>query len=263
MYITTFLRLYLLYILFNTAGWIYFGYFMYYTTNLTTKTCNSYTKELSDAIKIFVGISMSITTLNIFVAAGNILYRIQEIVVDNLVCLLSTSAILLSIAGINSLVIFCITSGMTELKCSENDTEFGIKIGVYGVIWIAFIEMFLIFFAIMRFLYTIILDAKLHELCDPCFDILKKYRERRIGIEPSIPKYNKNEVSIPIGAFKEEKQPKMMCSICYDSEITLLLEPCNHICICDLCYNSLITKECPICKSHISATKKVFFVSPN
>ena len=261
MYITTFLRFYLLYILFNTAGWVYFGYFMYYTTNLTTQTCNSYTKELSDSIKIFVGLSMSIMTLNIFVAAGNILYRNQEIVIDNLVCMFFTSSILLSIAAINSLVIFCITSGMNELQCFDNDSKFGIKIGVYGVIWIAFIEMFFIFIAIMHFLYAIIIDAKLHELCEPCFDIWKKYRERRI--QPSIPKYNTNEVSIPISAFKEEKQPKMSCSICYDSEITLLLEPCNHICICELCYNSLIKKECPICKSRILTTKKVFFVSPN
>ena len=261
MYLTTFLRIYLLYILFNTAGWVYFGYMMYYTTNLTTKTCNSYTKELSDSIKIFVGLSMGITTLNIFVATGNILYRIQEIVIDNLVCMFFFSSILLSIAGINSLIIFCITSGMTELQCSNNEVEFGIKLAVYGVIWIAFIEMFLIFILIMRFLYAIIIDAKLHELCEPCFDIWKKYRERRI--QPSIPKYNTNDVSIPISALKEEKQPKMMCSICYDAEITLLLEPCNHICICELCYNSLITKECPICKSGILTTKKVFFVSPN
>jgi hypothetical protein len=234
---------------------------MYYTTNLTIQTCNSYTKELSYAIKIFVGLSMGITTLNIFVATGNILYRIQEIAIDNLVCMFVTSSILLSIAGINSLVIFCITSGMNELQCFDNDSEFGIKIGVYGVIWIAFIEMFLIFIVIMRFMYAIIIDAKIHELCEPCINIWKKYRERRI--QPSIPKYNTNEVSIPISAFKEENRPKMLCSVCYDGEITLLLEPCNHICICELCYNSLITKECPICKSGILTTKKVFFVSPN
>ena len=56
MYITTFLRLYLLYILFNIAGWVYFGYLMYYTINMTEQTCNNYTKELSNTIKIFVGL---------------------------------------------------------------------------------------------------------------------------------------------------------------------------------------------------------------
>jgi len=56
MYITTFLRLYLLYILFNIAGWVYFGYLMYYTINMTEQTCNNYTNELCQAIKIFVGL---------------------------------------------------------------------------------------------------------------------------------------------------------------------------------------------------------------
>jgi hypothetical protein len=232
---------------------------------LTTQTCNSYTKELTDSIKIIVGISMSMTTLNIFFETRNIPNQDNEIAVDNLICILTTSGILLSIAGINSLVIFSITSGMANLECSDSDVEFGIKIAVYGVIWITFIEALLILFGIMNFMYCAIIDAKLHQLCEPCFDICKKYRERRIAVEPTIPKYNTDCVSIPISAFKEEKEkePKMLCSVCYDGAITLLLEPCNHICICELCYNSLIEKKCPICKSWISGKKKVFFVSPN
>lgn len=267
MNITTFLRLYLLYIVFNVIGWVYFGYLAYYTANLTTQSCNSYTKELTDSIKILIGISMSMTTLNIFIATGNILNRYHGIVADNLLCILAMSVFLLSIAGINSLVIFSITSGMTVLHCSDEEVEFGIKIAVYGVIWITFIEALLILFGIMNFMYCAIIDAKLHQLCEHCFDICKKYRERRIAVEPTIPKYNTDCVSIPISAFKEEKEkekePKMLCSVCYDGAITLLLEPCNHICICELCYNSLIEKKCPICKSAISGTKKVFFVSPN
>lgn len=261
MYITTFLRLYLLYILLNIAGWVYFGYLMYYTINITDQSCNSYIKELSESIKIFVGLSMSMTTINILIATCNILNRIQEIVVDNLICFFTLTIIFLSISGINSLIIFSITSGMTELQCSNNNTEFGIKLAVYGVIWIAVIEALFIFLAIMNFLHSVILDAKLHELCEPCFNIFKKYRERRIAVESTIPKYNKNHVLVPINALKEEN--KILCSICYDSAITLLLEPCNHICICELCYNSLISKECPICKTEILTTKKVFFVSLN
>jgi Zinc finger, C3HC4 type (RING finger) len=57
------------------------------------------------------------------------------------------------------------------------------------------------------------------------------------------------------------KENKILCSICYDSTITLLLEPCNHICICQLCYNSLISNDCPICKTKILATKKIYFAN--
>ena len=263
MNITTFLRLYLLYIVFNVIGWVYFGYLTYYTTELTTQSCNSYTKELTDSIKILVGISMSMTTLNIFIATGNILNRYHGVDTDNLLCILAMSVFLLSIAGINSLVLFSITSGMANLQCSDYDVEFGIKLAVYGVIWVAFIEALLIFFGIMNFMYCAIIDAKLHQLCEHCFDICKKYREMRIAVEPTIPKYNTDCVSIPISAFKQEKEPKMLCSVCYDGAITRLLEPCNHICICELCYNSVIEKKCPICKSWISGKKKVFFDSPN
>jgi hypothetical protein len=58
---------------------------------------------------------------------------------------------------------------------------------------------------------------------------------------------------------RNKKRKKILCSICYDSAITLLLEPCNHICICQLCYNSLVTNECPICKTKILATRKIYF----
>ena len=166
---------------------------------------------------------MSMTTLNIFIATGNILIRYHGVVTDNLICILGMSAFLLSITGMNSLSIFSITFGMTNLECSNNDSYFGIKFADYGVIWIAFIEMFFIFFGVMRFLYYIILDAKLHELCEPCFDICKKYREMRIAVEPTMTNYNTDCVSIPISAFNEEKEPEMLCSVCYDGAITRLL----------------------------------------
>ena len=105
----------------------------------------------------------------------------------------------------------------------------------------------------------IIKNAKLHHLCDPCIDIYKKYRER-LGNNSLIPKYNKDQVLIQMNVLKENN---ILCSICYDSSINVLLEPCNHICICDLCYNLLVAKECPICKTNILTTKKVFFIIPN
>jgi hypothetical protein len=261
MNITIFSRFYLAFLIFNVGGWVYFYYLLNYTANLTSQTCNNHLKELSDAVKIIIGISMSISTINVLKLTTVLLNSDDDIIFDKSFFNFSIIIILLSIAGFNSLAIFCITSGMTNLKCSDNDSEFGIKLSVYGIIWITFIKFLLIFIGTMRFLYQTIHIAKLHELCVPCFDILRKYMERRIAMEPQIPRYNSNIVSIPITCLKEE--PKFLCSVCYDGSITLLLEPCNHICICELCYNSLITKECPICKTNISATKKIYFVSPN
>ena len=265
MNLISFSRFYISYLLFNVGGWVYFAYLLYYNSYMTTETCNSYTKELTDVIKIFVGISMSLTTMNLWAITCSILNNTDEndvLAIENLYCILVTTFLLLSISSISALSLFGITSGMTNIRCSNNNAEFGLKLSVYGVIWIAFIEILMIILAIILFICNIIVTAKLHLLCTPCFNLFKNYSERRISIESSIPKYATNHITIPmpVATFKEE--PKILCSICYDSSITLLLEPCNHICICELCYNSLATKKCPICKTEISATRKIYFATP-
>jgi hypothetical protein len=202
---------------------------------------------------------MSTTSLNILSTASNILYNNNQLSFENISSNIITNILFLTISGGNSLAIFCLTSGMTDIRCYDTNTKFGVKLSVYGVIWITFIEIFLIVLAILFFIAKIILDAKLHLLCESCINIYKNYKERRISIEPTLPKYNTNHITIPITALKEKN--KILCSICYDSSITLLLEPCNHICICQLCYNSLVTNECPICKTKILTTKKIYFAN--
>ena len=259
MNIISFSRFYLIYLLFNIGGWTYFGYLLYYTNYITTDNCNNYTKELTTVIKIFVGNSLSITTININTATNSILNNENESFFENLLSTIVITILLLTISSINSLVIFGITYGMTDIQCSNSDAEFGLKLSVYGVIWIIFIEILIICLSFILFLRNVIINAKLHLLCVSCINICKKYKERIIGIEGSISKYNTNNISLPITAFKEEH--KILCSICYDSPITLLLEPCNHICICQLCYNSLIKDECPICKTQILVTRKIYFAN--
>lgn len=261
MNIISFLRFYLCYLIFNIGGWVYFGYLLYYTNYITTDDCNNNTKDLTTVIKIFVGMSMGLTTINIKEATKNILDNPNEneITFKNLSNLIIMTILLLTLSGLNSLVIFGITSGMTDIRCSNSNSELGLKLSVYGVIWITFIEIFVIFLAILLFLGKIIVNAKLYLLCESCINICKKYKERRIRIESSIQEYNTNQITIPITSLKEEHN--ILCSICYDSAITLLLEPCNHICICQLCYNSLVTNECPICKTKILATRKIYFAN--
>jgi len=159
-----FSRFYLAFLIFNIGGWVYFYYLLNYTANLTSETCNNHIKELSDAVKIIVGISMSMITV-IFINLTNILLNFDDdINIEKSFFNFGIIIILLTIACFNSLAIFCITSGMTNLQCSDNDSEFGIKLSVYGIIWITFIKFFMIFIETMRFLCQMILNARLHEL---------------------------------------------------------------------------------------------------
>jgi hypothetical protein len=253
-------RLYILYLLFNCGGWIYFGFLDYYIKFITSDNCNYNINEFN-VIKILVGITMGITTSNLINAT--IIFKNFESYnninsyIDTFFCPLLLVFIFLSTVGSIGLSIFIKTLAMTSIICSDNNAFFGIKLSVYGVMWIAIIELFCIIYIILLFLYNIILDSKLHLLFLSCKEIYNKYKHRRIGIDNN----NINQISIPITALKERN--KILCSICYDSSISLLLEPCNHICICELCYNLLVTNNCPICKKEILSTKKIYLVNYN
>lgn len=268
MYLVSFTRCYIGFILFNTAGWVYFGYLLYYASFLGSDTCNSYTKDFTDVAKIFLGIGMSATSLNIIGMTLDVandthryIYERGYISVDSLCCMFVSSVISLSISGIFALAVFGITSGMTDIQCSNSNAEFALKLLVYGLGWITIAEMFAIVVSMLLFLNHNIV------LC-------KRYRERRIvcsggsaevgsGSGSGMAKYN---VTIPIpvatATATQKEEHSLLCSICYDASISLLLEPCNHICMCQLCYTSLVKKECPVCKTGILSTKKVYIAIP-
>lgn len=289
--IVGFSRFYVSYLLFNIGGWVYFAYLQYYASYINIGTCNSYTKELVDAVRIFVGMSMAATSLNVLMATNAIMnYSISndatgDVSIYNLYCMLGTTVGFLSISGVCSLVIFGITSGMTNIQCENTNAEFGLKLSVYGAIWITFIELFILMTAILLFMYSVLETAKFHLMCTPLFNLYRRYQLRRISMDASANNSNSNNnnnsnntgtvstvqkysVAITMPAqtatYKDEYEHhnNMTCSICYDASINLLLEPCNHICMCDVCYGSLLKKECPICKTQVSSTKKVYFATP-
>ncbi len=301
----SFARFYISYLLFNVGGWIYFGHLLYYSGYITYENCNKYTKELTDVGKIFVGLSMAFTTMNMIGATSSILNNINDgfddddaFSIDNMMCIIVTTFMFLTIASMASLAIFGITSGLTNIQCDNSNAEFAIKLMVYGLVWIAFIQLFIIACTILLFIYNIIVAAKFQLLCwERVFG--ERRRRRRNNITPeatvattvavedagrieldmtttsasvsasvsashSISKYDTRHIEItippPVATYKEE--PTVLCSVCYDASITLLLEPCSHICMCHVCYESLVKKECPICKTAISATRKIYFATP-
>lgn len=49
---------------------------------------------------------------------------------------------------------------------------------------------------------------------------------------------------------------KKSCPICWVNELTILIEPCNHVCACKDCIKTI--KVCPICRGNISNYKGIF-----
>lgn len=57
-------------------------------------------------------------------------------------------------------------------------------------------------------------------------------------------------------ALKDQIQDNKKCIICRNNNISILIQPCNHICVCEEC----ITKVniCPLDRKYISSHTKVY-----
>ncbi|XGW02265.1 hypothetical protein V3C99_014366 [Haemonchus contortus] len=54
---------------------------------------------------------------------------------------------------------------------------------------------------------------------------------------------------------------RIQCCICLYREKTILLRPCNHICLCNTCFQAIMNEElstCPICRTEIESHIEVF-----
>ena len=53
-----------------------------------------------------------------------------------------------------------------------------------------------------------------------------------------------------------QERDKFLCVVCQDLKRDVILKPCNHYCLCLECSKAL--RECPICKSRIRSTEKIY-----
>ena len=57
--------------------------------------------------------------------------------------------------------------------------------------------------------------------------------------------------------FQKEKDEKL-CVICQDQPKTILLWPCQHMCLCKQCLDHKKWKKCPICRQLVKSTMEVY-----
>ena len=56
--------------------------------------------------------------------------------------------------------------------------------------------------------------------------------------------------------FQEEKDEKL-CAICQDKVKTILLLPCQHLCLCKKCFDKKRWGQCPICRQGVESSMEV------
>ena len=59
---------------------------------------------------------------------------------------------------------------------------------------------------------------------------------------------------------KEKFEDEMLCVVCQLEKKTILLQPCNHLCLCPECVEPVLNnnKICPMCRKHVIKWTKVY-----
>lgn len=81
---------------------------------------------------------------------------------------------------------------------------------------------------------------------------------KQILHEILLPYYKVQNVEIKEEQPEEKKSNNKDCCVCADELSNTLLEPCNHLCVCESCSTRLML--CPICRSNIENKKTIFRV---
>ena len=154
----------------------------------------------------------------------------------------------------------------SSTTCKTEDAELLFRFSVYPFIWIPFVfYVYLSIFIIKNFLILLFNLIKEANICNSCINFskfiilkLKFSRTKVIPIPPNEKEVQtENQISIPIASLKNEIKP-FICIICMVNNIDIILEPCNHICMCMECFKKLIKKCCPCCNKDIIVQKQIY-----
>ena len=75
---------------------------------------------------------------------------------------------------------------------------------------------------------------------------------------------NVKDDEVDASAGKEQKlEDEMICVVCQAEKKTMLLQPCNHLCLCVSCVKLVLKHKrnrlCPICREHVVQWSKVYY----
>ena len=239
----------LLYLLLISLLWAIFVINVYYTRLINKNDCSFNFDDYVTAINWMIGFGNSFFSIALIKLI--MLYEYfsdapeeNEYEYNNASLFAVIGWFLFIIVGILELTILfksdLINGSLTT--CTNNNAEFLFRLDLVSFLWIGILLILKIFQLIGIFTLKLCKDAKIYEL-----KTTNNNKETQTEID----------IVIPI----ESMTNNIKCLICMDNQIDILIEPCNHFCTCNQCYNKIDKKICPCCKSEITNIRQVFVAS--
>lgn len=258
--------------------WIHAYLVIYYRNYIGKEDCSFNPDDIFMAIAILEVIANCFLSFA-FIIAGHLLLfyddtsqRIKEDKIANFNFFIFFAFTIFFICSILSNITFFRSKYVHgELNtCSNMDAEIAFRLITFSFAWILFIFYFLIILGIVvGFLTTIFIAIKESNLfdCKKISDFFSSCKRINPINEKEISPNCKDtqtecEVSVPITALKNEIKP-FTCMICMNNMINIIVEPCNHICMCTACHTQLSKKVCPCCTKGITNVRNIYIQNLN
>lgn len=88
------------------------------------------------------------------------------------------------------------------------------------------------------------------------YAIEKKKLDELLNIKNDLTLFLRENESNYINNIKKQINPDLLCNICYENRMNLVLNPCGHI-FCDKCFKDT-DKTCYICRKCVTNSIKVY-----
>ena len=248
----------LLYTIFIFLVWTFFTFFTYFQTNTSNKDCNFNFKDQMECINILFGFYNIFHTFNYFRMVylyseyeNTRMPEIKEIYNYITKIFLFLQLPLLFNCGISFYITVkseYLSGNYTECSKYEANVLFYISFYSLSILFIIFLSIsciiLLIFF--FKFVFKLIKDS-----CSGT-NVIKSSNEKETQTD--------QEIIIPIRSYENDKS-NIICIVCMDNPIDIILNPCGHMCLCNSCFLKMESKKCPCCNFLIKEKKAVFLAN--
>ena len=83
-------------------------------------------------------------------------------------------------------------------------------------------------------------------------DIILKLKNETNKLNEDLEKLRSSNLSL------EQERDDRLCGICQDQIKTIVLLPCQHMCLCKQCLDHRRWKKCPMCRKRVESTMEVY-----
>lgn len=119
-----------------------------------------------------------------------------------------------------------------------------------------------------KFYYVSIKDGKSIKISHRLYNFLEIFKgiaekenrnlELNLDIVCDPEKADSSELKDCLTLTDKQLSREMECCICLNTAKSILLEPCNHVCLCEDCAKEMKAKKCPICSQEYKSEKKIY-----